>query len=236
MYPIKRLHHKFRVWAGLHPMVFYSIFWFKKTNRPLMICRNSEIVIEGFPRSANTFSVIAFQQCQSRDVRVAHHLHVPAQVIRATQWSIPTVVLVRNPLDAITSLLVRYPYVEPRRVLQEYVRFYRRIFPLRDHFVVAEFGEVVSDYGAVIRRVNQRFATSFTPFVHTAENVDEVFKGIKRVHVALAETSNQIAMPSPGKEPLKKEVNRKLNDPSLECLIREAVDWYQRYIALSSER
>lgn len=229
MLPVKRLHHEFRARAGLHPIVFYSIFSLKKTNRPLMIRRDTEIVIEGFPRSANTFSVIAFQQSQARGVRIAHHLHVPAQIIRAAKWNIPAIVLVRNPLDAVISLLVRYPYVKPCPVLREYVRFYSRIAPLRDNFVVARFEDIVNDYGSVIARVNERFGTTFIPFVHSAENTKKVFQGVERVHVALGETRNQLAMPSPDKEPLKEVVRRKLEDPSLNLLIREALNWYQTY-------
>jgi hypothetical protein len=33
---------------------------------------------------------------QRENVRVAHHLHMPAQVIRAAQWGIPTLLLARK--------------------------------------------------------------------------------------------------------------------------------------------
>ena len=42
-----------------------------------------DIVIEGFPRSANSVAVHAFRVAQDRPVRIAHHLHAPAQVIAA---------------------------------------------------------------------------------------------------------------------------------------------------------
>ena len=37
-----------------------------------LVCK--ALVIEGFPRSANTFAVVAFRQAQERYVPIAHHL------------------------------------------------------------------------------------------------------------------------------------------------------------------
>jgi hypothetical protein len=40
---------------------------------------------------------------------IAHHLHAPAQVIRAARWRILTLVLMRRPRDAVLSLVIRDP-------------------------------------------------------------------------------------------------------------------------------
>jgi hypothetical protein len=40
---------------------------------------------------------------------IAHHLHVPAQVIRAAWGRILTLVLMRRPRDAILSLVISDP-------------------------------------------------------------------------------------------------------------------------------
>jgi hypothetical protein len=58
------------------------------------VSRTTQLVIEGYPRLGNTFAVVAFLQAQKEDVRIAHHLHAPAQVIRAARWRIPTIVLI----------------------------------------------------------------------------------------------------------------------------------------------
>lgn len=227
---LSRMRHEFRAWVGLYPTIFYSIFWLKRTNRPLIVRRDSEIVIEGYPRSANTFAVIAFKQAQRRDVRIAHHLHVPAQLVRAARWNIPAILLLRDPIDAVTSLLVRYPYDHPRRMLRDYIRFYRRLYPLRSHFVLAEFNDVTKDYGAVIRQVNARFGTSFVPFQHSEGNVDGVFRGVDDVFRARGGKGNEIAKPTPEKEALKRAARERLACPTLVGLREEARAWYERYI------
>ena len=81
---------------------------------------------------------------------------------RAVRLGLPTVVLIRRPADAVSSYLVRRPTLTPDDALLEYLDFYRTAWPARDGFVVAPFDLVVSDFGAVIDRVNKRFGTKLS--------------------------------------------------------------------------
>ena len=49
----------------------------------------TEIVIEGFPRSANSTTVHRFLERQPGPVRIAHHKHHAAQLQRATRGGCP---------------------------------------------------------------------------------------------------------------------------------------------------
>src|SRR2546421_9409717 len=110
------------VWAG-HP----SYLWYSRRHHgPNVVSHDTELVIEGFPRTANTFTVFAFQMAQAAPVRVAHHLHAPAQVIFAARRGIPVLVLVRPPEDAVLSLASWSPYVSLGQALAAYARFYER--------------------------------------------------------------------------------------------------------------
>ena len=141
----------------------------------------TEVVIEGYPRSANGFAVSAFETAQPGPVRIAHHLHAAAQVIRAVRLGIPAIVLVRDPEAAILSrmFLRSYPYRSPGPAAEEYLGFYGPLMPLRDRLVVATFEEVTADFGAVVRRLNERCGTLFVPFEHTGENVARCFERIE---------------------------------------------------------
>src|SRR5215204_3265193 len=114
-----------REWArrylGRHPFLFYNFYRMRPSYRDLLVDRRTQIVIEGFPRSGNTFAVVAFQQAQRESVRVAHHHHMPAQVIRAAKWGIPTFLLVSKPTDAATSRVTRDPHVPIRQALKNCV-------------------------------------------------------------------------------------------------------------------
>ena len=68
-------------WAG-HPSYLQLA---RRRKGRAVVGPDTELVIEGFPRTANTFAVFAFQTAQARPVRVAHHLHAPIQVTVAAR-------------------------------------------------------------------------------------------------------------------------------------------------------
>ncbi|HEY3765604.1 MAG TPA: hypothetical protein VGL44_10645 [Gaiellales bacterium] len=151
----------------------------RRRRHQAVVDSDTELVIEGFPRTANTFAVFAFQTAQPRPVRLAHHLHASSQITAAADRGIPVMALVRPPADVVVSVVMWWPYVSPRSAYAAYADFYERIVPYRDRVVVARFDEVTSDFGAVIDRVNERNGTGFARFEHTRENVARCYRLIE---------------------------------------------------------
>ena len=137
---------------------------------PKVIGPKTQLVIEGYMRSANTYVVHAFQFAQRQRVPLAHHLHAPAQVIAAVRRGVPALVLIREPEDAILSQVQWEPDVSMRAALVSYARFYRALEPYVGGLVVATFPEVTGDVGGVIRKLNARFGTDFDTYEATEEN------------------------------------------------------------------
>lgn len=202
--------------------------------------RDTELVIEGYPRSANTFAVEALQLAQGRAVKVAHHLHAAAHVIGAVRRHVPVLVLVRDPEQAVPSTVVRAPHLSPAQALREYTRFYRWIEPYRDRFVVATFEEVTGDFGPVTRRVNDWFGTSFHPFEHSEENVRKCFEMIDEVN--RADTNERqiqehtVSRPTGSREQVKKRVRERLHDPALTEALQAAHRIYEDFCSYASRR
>jgi hypothetical protein len=140
----------------------------------------TELCIEAFPRSGNTFTVIAFLQAQPRLVSVAHHVHAAGAVLEAVRLGTPTLVLIRPPEGSVLSYLTRWPELTPAHALRGYVRFHEPLLPHRDGFVVVRFEEVTADPGIAIRRVNERFGTSFEVFEPTEANLRAVREEMER--------------------------------------------------------
>ncbi len=161
---------------------------------------DTQLVIDGFQRSGNTFAVSAFQFAQPRPVRVAHHLHAASQIVAAARRGTPTLLLVRDPEGAVLSHLVRKPGVTAMDALRNYVGFHRRVLPYRDRVVVADFREVTSDFGSVIDRVNARFGTSFERFEHTPQNVERCFRRIEERNRELYGRVDERTVPRPSAE------------------------------------
>jgi hypothetical protein len=136
----------------------------------------TDVLIEGYPRSANQFAVAAFRLAQGRPVSVAHHTHAPGHVLAAVRLGVPALVLIREPEESVLEFVIVRRALTVRQALRGWVRFYAPLVPLRRRFVTGAFPEVTSDFGAVIRRLNERAGTAFQEFDHTPENVRECFR------------------------------------------------------------
>jgi len=201
--------------------------------RGAVLTKETDLLIEGYPRSGNNFAVEAFQRSQPQALRVAHHVHAPAHVLAAIRSSIPAIVLIREPQDAILSFVIRNPYISIRQAIRGYVRFYEPLLPYRDGFVVGPFPEVTSDFGRVIRRANNRFGTSFHEFEHTEENVRACFEAIDRhyrVNVGTGpEVERMVARPSEARERLKDMLRTDYRNTRLQGLREKAQAMYELF-------
>jgi len=177
---VRRARHRFRTRLSESPTLYLQLARLKYPGpSPEVIGPATELVIDGYTRCASTFAVYALQLAQPGPVRLAHHLHAPAQLVAAAQAGVPALAVIREPREAILSQLVREPDVALRDALIAYTRFYRRLLPCRDRMVVADFDEVTTDFGAVTRRVNDRFGTAFSEFEPTEQNTKRCFELIK---------------------------------------------------------
>jgi hypothetical protein len=185
---------------------------------PEVIGPGTELVIDGYTRSATTFAVYALQMAQSRPVRLAHHLHAPAQLIEAAHKGVPTLALIREPEGAVLSHLVREPWVDMRDAADGYARFYRCLMPYRKSFVAGEFETVTHDFASVVRRLNDRFGLELKEFEPSDTNVSlcwELIKerpmlskvllgfesGIVTFDELQTERHRSVSKPSPSREP-----------------------------------
>jgi hypothetical protein len=201
----------------------------------VVVAGDTEIVIEGYPRSANSFAVAAFDMPQPRPLRIAHHTHAPAQIVTACRKGIPTLVLVREPDAAALNTCIYHPELTVKQALQSYITFHTVIWPYRDRFVVGPFPEITSDFGATMRRVNDRFGTSFVPFDHTQENVQRVFAAMDtywREKVGEGETFERVVgRPSEWRDRRREEMRAMLDAPELASLRARAQAQYRTLVA-----
>ena len=139
------------------------------------IREGTDVVIDGFPRCANTFATIAFQLAQREPVRIAHHLHAPAHLAAAVETEIPGILLIREPIGAVSSEAIRERPIRIGTVLSAYGRFYEHVLPYLDRLTVGEFSVVTTGLGRVIDALNERCGTVFDTFDHDERQVRLVF-------------------------------------------------------------
>jgi len=228
-------HHLRRPLAHL-PYLWDAAMYARASKRTTLARPGTAIVLEGFLRSGNTFSVAAFVISNGPGLHIGRHLHGGQHVMRAVRLGLPTVVLIRRPRDAVLSYLVRRPTLTPYDGLLEYLDFYRTAWPARAGFVVALFDQVVGDFGAVVSRVNERFGTSFVPYVGTPQNNQAAFDLVeemnrKECRGELVET--HVGRPSADRARRKAELEGLFDHPRTTGRLRAADEMYRRYATLA---
>ncbi len=170
----RRAIRKLRTFLSVYPAVYIPVT--RLTKGDFVVRDTTELVIEGYPRSGNSFAEAAFRFSQSRGFELAHHCHAAAHVIRATQLGVPTLVVFREPTEAGRSLVMHHPELfSASDALWEYCVFHEAIVPYVDKFVLASFEAVTTDFGVVIAALNRKFGTDFEIFDHTTENEQKAF-------------------------------------------------------------
>ena len=228
---IQRIKRKIQVQLGKYPRLFFLAYRFIGKKQKLAVSTDAQIVIEGFPRSGNTFAVVAFELSQPQPVKISHHLHVPAQIIQAAYKKIPCVVLIRNPVDAVISLVIRESIVSLDIALDEYILFYEHVFPFRENFVIATFDSVISDYGRIIDKANKKFNQKFGLFQHTPENVQKVFNIIDKFEYFEDKdrvNEGKVARPSDCRISKKNKLLNKIELPQYTAKIQRALNIFNR--------
>lgn len=178
---VASFNRRLRNIIACYPRIYIPAIKFT-SRRDFVIRRNTELVIEGYPRSGNSFAHAAFRLAQNRPISIAHHCHAPAQVMMANRWKIPALVIFRDPDDAVRSLLIFSPEMYTvNEAYREYINFYQPLLKIRDSYVLASFESVTKELSAVIRCVNERFETEFKEFSHSEEMVNRAFTEVNRI-------------------------------------------------------
>jgi len=180
-------------------------------HRGELVDDGTQVVIEAFPRCASSFAVAAFRLAQEPNpTHIAHHTHMPAQVLEGARRRLPTLVLLRPAPDAIVSHLIRNPDLGPGAAMRGYLRFYGPLVSHRGGFVTTTFDEVVGSFGVAIERLNERFGTAFATFEHTPDHVARIEGEIERDYRAREGSGDHleavIPRPSASRETIKAEV------------------------------
>lgn len=189
----------------------------------------TELVISGYPRSANSFATMAVYLAHP-GIAMASHLHAPAEIVAAARLGIPAIVLIRQPEDAIRSLMAADPGTDESRELERWIRYHERVEPLHEHYVISPFERTIADFGGVIAEVNARFGTHFAGLEPTEENRARVFE-------RLAQSQDQFGSHRFGGQPGDRAARLRGTNVSLDPkLLARARALYDRFEHMSGSR
>ena len=214
------------------PFWFFLIYKLFRKHRHLILNENTEIVIEGYPRSANTFAVVAFEYAQRRKVNIAHHLHSPAQIIRGVNKGMPVCLLIRDPKASIKSLCVRNPFFPVSMALESYIGFYETVMPYLHGCYIAKFDDVISDFGKVIQGINKKFGKNFDCAEYNEKSIGEIYVRIDTINSKDPEMRGEIR--GVARPHVSKSVNNANGQLDFDTSdFKRAVDVYNKVLSYS---
>ena len=229
---LKRFKHEIRENLGRSPdgVAFVSRFahW-----REELVREDSAICIEGYPRSANTFSVAALLVSQPGfEGHIARHTHLCGQVLRAVRFGVPTLVVIREPIAAACSLRIFAPWMTAKQCLRDYHRFYSGIAPAASDLALLRFEDITGDYNHAIDALNRKFDMGLAPYGADKDTEDRCFEMVEdmdrkfRGDADVSEAS--VARPSAERERAKQEVASEMDAPELASLRASCTELYEK--------
>jgi hypothetical protein len=201
--------YRLRVGAGTHAPTFPLLRLLPNAEAEWMVSSETDVCIEGYPRSANSYAYRAFQRWNP-ECRIAHHMHVPMQVRRAVRRGIPTAVLIRDPADAVASLAVFYGgEISIPLLLSSYRSFYESVMSLRERVAICPFETVIGEPSSLPRRINERWGSSFTVGNWDAEDDSAVKQKLTDYHqTERTGLESRLPLPTAAKDAAKQEVEQ----------------------------
>lgn len=164
---------RFRVvrFAGDHPRLYYALHRVVKSHRfENLVWPSTDICIEGPPGSGNTFFVTAFSMANP-EANVAHHHHVTAQFKRAKILDVPSLILLRDPVDCALSRASAWGTPDHADVvLDQWTRMFEAEAMI-ERAVLVSFETATRSPSRAIEAVNQRFGASFQTSTPEREQV-----------------------------------------------------------------
>ncbi len=139
-----------------HPTVYLPL---RRLRAPgTVLTPETGLVLEGFPRSANTWAEAVIRQA-GPDLTLAHHSHASAHVKAALLRRVPVMVLYRDPEQAVASLLAMYGRrVSARAAFTDYAAFYEGVLDLDPAgYLPVSFAQITQAPETVITHLVQRF-------------------------------------------------------------------------------
>lgn len=145
----------YNVKLGIRTQLGKNALWVT-SRKDLTIQKDSDLCVEGFPRSANTYSVLLIEKFARKPLKIAHHLHIPSQIKQARAWNIPAILLIREPTAAIPSLVLREKGISLWNAINWYNSFHSELTDLKDYMEVWRFDELTKHPLDCLRNLNSR--------------------------------------------------------------------------------
>jgi hypothetical protein len=216
---------------------------------------NYDVLIEGYPRSSNTYTLYMFLVSQkhaishgktsteppySSGIKLNGHTHTPAVVIQAVRYKKPICFLIRRPDTAIVSWHIAYHTdfeevkgdnmtLEDR--LDYYIHYHKAILPYKKSIYIANFDRTTTDFKSVIVGLMEYYGIKLSLDFDNEETEREAKKLIYLFNTTSSGKINTKALhlPSESRADEKLRLTEELNSSKYSIKLAEAWRLYQEF-------
>jgi hypothetical protein len=203
------------------------------------ITAHTDLVVEGFPRSGNTFTTFALEDASAHTLEIASHVHQPSQIKLGLARGLPTIMVIREPAAALASYLVYGPQFTPAQVTREYCSYHRELVPYVERILICEFAEVTTNMASVIDRINHRYSMKIPAFDESPANIARIQSKIVQQHELVHHDVGSVqGAPTPfaGRRESSERMRDALLDPQNQTEFAQATELYEYFCRVASEQ
>lgn len=145
----------------LYPI--YLKYYRKEQIDELFPSEKTDIHITGYPRSANTFAT-EFAKLYFSELSIKSHIHSTVSLKKALKYNVDTFVLIRNPIDAISSYVIRSNEQYGNNTnkflnyaIYDYLYYYNYVLNNINEFIILKFETVIESPSKFLEVISNNF-------------------------------------------------------------------------------
>ncbi len=147
---IKRIIYDLFRWVKKKEFLFmlFNKLYLPKEDNNIIPQKNYDLSVYAYPSSANTYFYHYIRNLLSDNLKISHHTHAPSMISRSLRYNIPIIIIIRNPLDAITSYYTRFSAGKTFSIntaVRAYIDFYKVVQKNINSLHIIKFEDAINN-------------------------------------------------------------------------------------------
>ena len=215
-----------------------TVVWrFPRLYRPLGLLRRNadvldldyDVTVEGYPRSANTFTSELLALTQPH-LRVRSHRHIPTHAMAAVRIGVPVFLLIRKPEDCIASYAIMMQTLAKPQLFY-YIAYHEALLPYLSRMFIADFEDITTRPKEVLREFARRFGLKVNLDFDADASRAEIFTKIDAGNTSEAGVLDErrVNRPAGTRAPLKAQLIEEMRQAEYRPYVARAEELYAKF-------
>ena len=200
-----------KTWATSNPLIYKSYFRLLKPSlKKYLPNSETDLFISAYPRSGNDYVKQLTKNYNSR-IKISSHFHKVGAFKLAIKLGIPTVAVIRDPVECISSSMVKYREELklkqlPTYPIYDYIFFHKALLKYRRKITILSFEAIIKDPIYYYLKLENELGINNTNDLRDLKSIQ--LKVNDKLNDSSFDHNNIDALkkgPDPGKELLKAE-------------------------------